>query len=121
MEIKIGGNTNKRSRLHDSIVTLKIASDSGLVFTAATMPEIELVFYIENRSSENLTASFLSGVKTNCTIDTDGTVDVFIPANTFSVAGKLYVDCKPRTANSNFSDNTFNDFVQADTKIYMTN
>ena len=111
--VLIGGNTKIRGLDADS--TLEFYIRAGSVFPLAIMPPFQVVIYIENRESEKVECSFDGTTKTNLTIEDDGEVTCYIPSNSFSVGGRLYMRLTTYNPNENFVDGTCDDVVIVDT------
>ena len=115
MKTVIGSSVGVFAKEYDMELSFTLKTNSGVVFTAATMPEFEADFYIENRETETLTASFTDGVENNCNITEGGTITAYIPGGTFSEGGRLYLAIKTHATSTNFEDTTFDDYVLVDT------
>ena len=111
--VLIGGNTKIRGLDADS--TLEFYIRAGSVFPLAIMPPFQVVIYIENRESENVECTFDGTIKTNCTITEQGAVTCYIPSDSFSVGGKLYLKLTTYNPNENFADGTCDDKITVDT------
>jgi hypothetical protein len=115
MKVLVGSSVGRANKDFDSEYKFKLATNDGAEFTAANMPDFTADFYVENRATERHTASFLEGVKTGCSIDTDGTITAHIPGETFTGAGRLFLEIKTNTLSENFADTSFDDYVLIDT------
>ena len=111
--VLIGGNTKIRGMDADS--TLEFYIRAGSVFPLAVMPPFDVKIYIENRNGESVECSFDGTTKTNCTITDAGAVTCYIPANSYSVGGKLYLKLTTYNPNENFADGTCDDKITVDT------
>lgn len=115
MKVLVGSSVGRANKDFDSEYKFKLATNDGAEFTAANMPEFTADFYVENRATERHTASFADGLKTGCSISEEGVITVHIPGETFTGAGKLYVEIKTHAVNENFEDISFDDYVLIDT------
>ena len=119
MKTVIGSSVGVFAKEYDMELSFTLKTNSGVVFTAATMPEFEADFYIENWETQKLTASFTDGVKVNCTITEAGKITAYIPGGTFSKGGKLFLAIKTHATSVNFADTTFDDYVLINTKLIV--
>ena len=88
MEIKIGSNSIVRAIDYDSKLCLTLGA-SGITIPLVALPSFEVDIFIENRESEKVHCTFDGATATNCTITTEGEITCYMPADTFSVGGKL--------------------------------
>jgi len=119
MKTVIGSSVGVFAKEYDMELSFTLKTNSGVVFTAATMPEFEADFYIENLETETLTASFTDGVENNCNITEAGKITAYIPGGTFSEGGKLFLAIKTHATSVNFADTTFDDYVLINTKLIV--
>ncbi len=119
MKTVIGSSVGIFAKEYDMELSFTLKTNSGVVFTAATIPEFEADFFVENWEAHKFTASFTDGVKVNCTITEAGEITAYIPGGTFSVGGKLYLAIKTHATSTNFADTTFDDYVLVNTKLVI--
>lgn len=115
--VLIGGNTKIRGLDADS--TLEFYIRAGAVLPLVTIPPFLVKIFIENRESENVECTFDGTIKTNCTITEQGAVTCYIPSDSFSVGGRLYMRLTTYNPNENFSDGTCDDIIIVDTGYRM--
>ena len=53
------------------------------------------------------------------TITSDGEITCYMPANTFSVGGKLFIKVITHTPDTNFADGSYDESITIDTKYLM--
>ena len=115
--VLIGGNTKIRGLDADS--TLEFYIRVGSVLPLAVMPPFDVEIYVENRESEKVHCTFDGSTATNCTITTEGEITCYMPAYTFSVGGKLFIEVITHTPDTNFADGSYDESITIDTKYLM--
>lgn len=113
-KVLIGGNSKIRSITADSTLCFFVTI-GATVLPLATLPPFDVEIYVENRESEKVECSFDGTTKTNLTIEDNGEVTCYIPSNSFSVGGRLYMRLTTYNPNENFADGTCDDVVIVDT------
>jgi len=115
MKIIFGSDSKIRSSAGDIMCDFLIA-DNDMALPRVMIPDFVAEFYIENRSATKVTCSFLAGVYTLCSIDTDGKITCCLPKNTF-FQGRLFMRIQTITPDGRFPDNTFEAPMLYDTEI----
>ncbi len=118
MEIKIGSNSIVRAIDYDSKLCLTLGA-SGITIPLVALPSFEVDIFVENRETEKVHCTFDGATATNCTITTDGEITCYMPANTFSVGGKLFIEVITHTPDTNFADGSYDESITIDTKYLM--
>ena len=105
-EVLTGDGSKYISAADDHIVTHHFCDQLGNLFTANDMPDFVVEFYVRFRSAQKVTCSKAGLTLTKCSIEPDGTVNFYIPKNSFTSAGQLIMKPKVSLPNSNFADGT---------------
>ena len=116
--VLIGGNTKIRGLDADSKLCLTLGA-SGITIPLVALPSFEVDIFIENRESEKVHCTFDGATATNCTITTEGEITCYMPAYTFSVGGKLFIEVITHTPDTNFADGSYDESITIDTKYLM--
>ena len=117
-KVLIGGNSKIRSITADSTLCFSVTI-GATVLPLATLPPFDVEIYVENRESEKVHCTFDGSTATNCTITTEGEITCYMPAYTFSVGGKLFIEVITHTPDTNFADGSYDESITIDTKYLM--
>lgn len=105
-EVLTGNGSEYISAADDHIVTHRFCDQLGNSFTANDMPDFVVEFYVRFRSAPKVTCSKVGATLTKCSIEPDGTVNLYIAKNSFTSAGQLIMKPSVSLPNSNFADGT---------------